>query len=102
MKVIRKDWGEEDMLVMNDAFMMKRLIICAGESTSKHYHTVKRETFYVVDGEGVIDIDGKLIVLRPHIVVHIDSGMIHQTMAKTCLVIIETSTPEFEDVVRLS
>lgn len=50
---VKKNWGQETWIVNNELYCLKKLIVHRGEWTSKglfHYHKLKDETFYVLDG----------------------------------------------------
>jgi len=48
--VIEKPWGREEVIEINDKFMVKRLTMWAGHRCSLQYHNVKKETVYVLSG----------------------------------------------------
>lgn len=56
-----------------------------GEQTSLHYHQIHRETYYLIDGQATLEVDGRLIDLinkfsvepwQPHIVRSSSNGSI--------------------------
>jgi mannose-6-phosphate isomerase len=106
--VVRKHWGEERWLVPEGSpFGFKLISILAGKRTSLQYHRRKEEANLILCGEGRIycadNSDMPLVesVLMPGRIVHIRPGMIHRVEALTDLVIVEVSTPELDDVIRL-
>ena len=50
LKFVRKVWGSEEWLVNNDLYCSKYLNLAKGYQCSLHYHKIKDETFYVLDG----------------------------------------------------
>lgn len=107
MKVIEKPWGKEDVIEINDHYMMKKLTMWKGHRCSLQYHKVKQETIYVLSGQlriiygsakdhlqSKIFGPGEYITLKPEIV--------HRMEAAEDAVYLEASTPEMDDVVRLS
>ena len=61
--IINKSWGFEKIFINTDLYCTKELNIYEGCSTSKHFHKVKHETFYVVQGSANISLytqDGSL------------------------------------------
>ena len=58
IKQVSKRWGGETWLVNNEVenYCGKILHINAGHGTSMHYHFNKHETFYVLEGELLLEI----------------------------------------------
>jgi len=107
MQIIEKPWGKEEVIEINDRYMMKKLTMWKGHRCSLQYHNIKRETIYVLSGQlriytgasqdnlqSKIYTAGETITLVPHV--------IHRMEAVEDSVYLEASTPEMEDVVRLS
>jgi len=57
MKTITKPWGKEELLELNDKYCYKRIYFNAGHQCSLQYHEYKKETIYVVSGEGYIHLE---------------------------------------------
>ena len=51
MDIIEKPWGKEEIIEINDSYMMKKLTMWAGHRCSVQYHNTKRETIYVLSGK---------------------------------------------------
>lgn len=99
-----KHWGNEFLLVKTDKYAMKRLEILPGRSLSKQYHAHKHETLHIVEGFGYAEIEGKFRTIAVGDTLDIPPNTIHRIVASDkCwkLVIIEASTIELNDVVRL-
>ena len=99
-----KHWGIEHLLVKTDKYVMKRLEILPGKSLSKQYHEHKYETLHVVEGCGYAEINGEFRTITVGDTIDLPPKTIHRIMASdSCwrLVIIEASTIELNDVVRL-
>lgn len=107
MQIIEKPWGREEVIEINNRYMVKRLTMWKAHRCSLQYHDVKRETIYVLSGclrvlcgqsEGQLDSrtynPGDFLTLVP--------GVIHRMEAVEDSVYLEASTPEMEDVVRLN
>lgn len=107
MKIIDKPWGKEELIEINDRYMVKKLTMLKGHRCSLQFHKVKRETIYVIGGQlricygfsqekldSRIFVPGEMITLTP--------GIIHRMEAVEDSVYLETSTPEMDDVVRLA
>ena len=51
MKIINKPWGKEEVIEMNEKYMVKKLTMWAGHRCSLQYHNQKKETIYVLEGQ---------------------------------------------------
>ena len=102
-----RDWGKEDLLVLvPKKYSFKRMELKAGKHGGLQYHHKKNECGYMVSGELMLkydDGDGNLVekIVGPGAVYHFPPGSVHQTLAITDCVIIEASTPHFNDRVRV-
>ena len=103
---VDKPWGYELIFAHTDRYVGKILHVNAGEALSLQYHRVKDETLYLAQGEIelVVEEDGSLVstVLKGGDSYHITPGTRHRMVAGAdgCD-IVEVSTPELDDVVRL-
>ena len=108
MKVTEKPWGKEELLANTGKYAMKKITIAGGHRMSLQYHQEKEETIFVVSGLLIVWHSEDFydhITLHPGDVYHVKPGNIHRFGApdrcdKT--VIIECSTCELEDVVRIA
>jgi len=105
---IDKPWGWEKLWAHTDKYAGKFLYIKEGCQLSRQYHEYKEETIYVLKGTLVLETgQGKDIVterLAPGSVYHISPGTIHRFCSPKDhppVELIEVSTPELDDVVRL-
>ena len=109
---VNKPWGYEIRWAINDKYLGKILHINAGHRLSKQYHEHKDETIYVLDGSLLLEIGPHHEVAKledPLIEVvmqgsnrRIMPGIIHRYCAdEGDVTLIEVSTPEIDDVVRL-
>jgi D-sedoheptulose 7-phosphate isomerase len=78
----------------------------AGTRSSLQYHERKRETLYVLEGRARIELETEprgwsILELRAGQGVTIAPGRKHRTEALTDYRVLETSTPEMDDVIRL-
>lgn len=103
-----KPWGHETIWALSDRYVGKSLHINAGHELSVQYHNRKDETVHLLSGEIVYRVqregddvldDMKLKVGESF---RITPGTIHQMIAVTDCDVLEVSTPEIDDVVRLS
>lgn len=101
LQIINKKWGKEYLLDYNKYYAMKRLEIIQGKNISLQYHKIKNETWHIVEGNGTAIISDNIVKISPGSTISIPAGTIHQVRADSNLVIIETSTPELDDIIRL-
>jgi mannose-6-phosphate isomerase len=100
-------WGEEVLLaVVSGRYSLKRLLVRAGCKGGLQYHRLKDEVAVLISGQMIIRTDngsGELIerIVGPGDVVHFAPGVVHQEEAITDCVLIEASTPHFNDRVRV-
>jgi mannose-6-phosphate isomerase-like protein (cupin superfamily) len=105
---VAKPWGHELIWARSERYIGKILHINAGHELSVQYHNRKDETIYLLSGEIVYRVqrDGDDILddvkLRLGESFRIVPGTIHQMIAVTDCDVLEVSTPEIDDVVRLS
>ena len=85
----------------NPYYVVKRLVINPGCQLSLQFHKIKHETWHIVEGTGTAFIIDKTYELKPGQTYVIPSNCVHSVFAATELHIVECSTPEVEDVVRI-
>ena len=106
VKRVEKPWGHELIWAHTDRYVGKVLHIKAGESLSLQYHERKDETIHVLRGRMVFLVGESEDELRE---VELDEGMsfrvqpgtLHRMTAVSDCDLLEASTPELDDVVRL-
>ncbi len=109
VKVVKvpKPWGHETIWAQSDRYVGKILHINAGQELSVQYHNKKDETVYLLSGEIVYRVKSDTdlledVQLRIGESFRITPGTVHQMVALTDCDVLEVSTPELDDVVRLS
>ena len=108
VEVVRvpKPWGHETIWAHSERYVGKILHINAGHELSVQFHRVKDETVYLLSGEIVYRVrNGELLEdmqLKMGEAFRITPGTVHQMVALTDCDVLEVSTPELDDVVRLS
>jgi mannose-6-phosphate isomerase len=107
-KRVEKPWGYELWWARTDRYVGKILHVKRGESLSLQYHNVKDETILVQSGRLLFETrptgeEGELrkLELGPGDVFHITPGTLHRMTGLEDCDIVEVSTPELDDVVRL-
>jgi quercetin dioxygenase-like cupin family protein len=105
VKRVPKPWGYEIIWAHTDRYVGKVLHIDAGHALSVQYHNRKDETIYLLSGEMKywVKLGDELedVRLRQGDAFRITPGTVHYMEAITDCDILEASTPELDDVVRL-
>ena len=105
MRRVPKPWGHEIVFAENERYAGKILHIEPGHRLSLQYHERKDETLYVLTGEVYlqVDVEGELKEMRlgPGDVYRIRPGVRHRMRAESVCELVEVSSPELDDVVRL-
>lgn len=104
-RIVDKPWGYELIWAETDNYVGKVLHINKGHKLSRQYHIVKEETFMIQNGEMYLEIGHptKLEIhnLKVGDVFHCAPNTIHRMVAITDVDVIEISTPQLNDVVRI-
>jgi mannose-6-phosphate isomerase len=103
---IEKPWGFELVWAETEFYVGKLLHVRGGEALSIQYHERKDETLHLLEGEVRLRMGPDLhdmsdVEFRPGQSVRIRPGTIHQMEAVTDCRLLEASTPQLDDVVRL-
>jgi mannose-6-phosphate isomerase len=105
-RTVQKPWGHELIWAETPRYVGKILHIKQGEQLSLQYHRVKDETIMVLSGRLRFEHfeDGQppsSVELQPLEPFHVHPGLRHRMIAVTDTDVVEVSTPELDDVVRL-
>jgi mannose-6-phosphate isomerase-like protein (cupin superfamily) len=102
---VDKPWGYEVIWARTDRYVGKILHIEAGQLLSLQYHNQKDESIYVLAGEIILRIQQDDTLIERRVAegegFHIRPRLVHQFEAVTTADLLEASTPELDDVVRL-
>jgi len=103
---VDKPWGHELIWAHTERYVGKLLVIEAGKRLSLQRHEIKDESILVVSGRLELtleDASGAILVeeLGPGDHRHVSTGRIHRFAAIERCELVEVSTPELDDVVRL-
>ena len=103
---VDKPWGHELIWAHTDRYVGKTLVIETGKRLSLQRHEVKDESILVVSGRLRLWLEGDDGVVRtedlgPGSARHVAVGRIHRYEAIERCELMEVSTPELDDVVRL-
>lgn len=101
-KKIIKPWGWELWFAYSRNYVGKVIFVRKGHRLSRQYHRFKHETVYAHKGTWILEIAGRKKRMRPGDAAVIKPGVIHRFTAPLQDVwLIEVSTPQVKDVVRL-
>jgi mannose-6-phosphate isomerase-like protein (cupin superfamily) len=102
---VDKPWGYELIWARTDRYVGKILHLRAGHVLSLQYHNRKDETMHVLRGEIILRTrPGSALEERRFTAgqsAHIPPKLIHQIEAIVDSDVLEASTPELDDLVRL-
>jgi mannose-6-phosphate isomerase len=104
---VEKPWGHELIWATTERYVGKLLFVKAGESLSLQFHRVKDESWLIHDGRVKVELgsagDALLSqeVVGPGAAFRFRAGTVHRVTALEDTTILEVSTPELDDVVRL-
>ncbi|VVB54252.1 Mannose-6-phosphate isomerase [uncultured archaeon] len=101
VRVVDKPWGREVWWAFEGEYAAKVLEVKKGFRLSLQYHRKKKETMYVLSGSMLLSADGKDYEVAEGESVTILPGVKHRIKALTDLKVLEASTPELDDVVRV-
>jgi mannose-6-phosphate isomerase len=102
---VPKPWGHETIWAHSDRYVGKILHINAGHALSVQYHNRKDETVHLLSGELIyrVKLGDTLeeVMLTKGQSFRITPGTVHQMEAVTDCDVLEASTSELDDIVRL-
>jgi mannose-6-phosphate isomerase len=101
VRVVEKPWGRELWLVVEGEYAGKVLEVRKGCRLSLQYHERKRESMYVLEGRLKLLVDGREELLEVGDSVTIEPEEVHRLEALSDARVVEVSTPQVDDVVRL-
>jgi mannose-6-phosphate isomerase-like protein (cupin superfamily) len=104
---VEKPWGHELWFALTDRYAGKLLHVRAGQRLSVQYHEEKDETSYLLSGRLLLSRGAsadslETTELAPGAVWRNQPGQVHTIEALEDVVVVEVSTPELDDVVRVS
>jgi len=103
---VEKPWGYELVFASTERYCGKIIFVKAGEQLSLQFHRAKDETIFVQSGRAEFEIGDPggpldVEVVGPGRAFHLRAGTVHRIRALEDTVLLEVSTPETDDVVRL-
>ena len=106
LRRVEKPWGHELIWALTDRYCGKSIVIETGRRLSLQYHEAKDESLFVVSGRLRLHLenaDGEMTTreMGPGEAAHVKVGRRHRFEAIERVELIEVSTPELSDVVRI-
>jgi mannose-6-phosphate isomerase-like protein (cupin superfamily) len=104
---VDKPWGYELIWAQTEIYVGKVLFVRAGESLSLQFHREKDESWLVQSGRAKLELGAvgaavlKEEVIAPGAAFHYSPGTVHRVTAIEDTTILEVSTTQLDDVVRL-
>ena len=103
---VPKPWGEEQIWALTDRYCGKLITIETGRRLSLQLHERKDEAILVIAGRLRLllengDGEDEVLELGPGQSAHVPVGRRHRFEAIERVELVEVSTPELEDVIRL-
>jgi mannose-6-phosphate isomerase len=104
---VEKPWGHELIWARSEHYAGKLLFVRAGHSLSLQFHREKDESWYVLEGRAELELGEageavlKTEVVSPGASFRFPPGTVHRVRAVEDTTILEVSTPQLDDVVRL-
>ncbi len=107
VRKVEKPWGYELIWALTDTYCGKVLFVRAGHSLSLQFHRQKDEAWLVQSGRAKLELGNagdtmlKEEVIGAGAAFHYAPGTVHRLTAIEDTTILEVSTPQLDDVVRL-
>ncbi len=106
-KRVDKPWGYELIWALADRYCGKLLVVRGGHALSLQFHREKDESWYILEGRAELELASAgekattTEVVTPGAAFRFTPGTVHRVRALEDTTILEVSTPELDDVVRL-
>jgi mannose-6-phosphate isomerase len=103
---VEKPWGWELVWAETERYVGKLLFVRAGEALSLQYHERKDESWLVREGLARLELGEvggplEVVEIRPGDAFHYRPGTVHRITALEDTLVLEVSTTELDDVVRV-
>lgn len=97
IETIKKVWGYEIIIANNDLYCGKILCLFPRYRCSIHYHKEKVETFYILSGLVLMEVEGQEFIMRPQSIIDLPPGTKHRFTGLQSSEIVEFSTKDFPE-----
>jgi len=99
--IVDKPWGREIWYAHEERYAGKVLEVTKGHALSLQKHERKQETMYLQSGRLLYHFNGVDFEMAPGQCITVNPGDVHRIEALEDAVILEVSTPELDDIIRL-
>lgn len=106
MKIVEKPWGRELWIAHTDKYALKIIEVKKGHRSSLQYHVKKHEHIYI--DSGILQVEWEndnnemeTLILKAGDIIENKPGRKHRVTPLEDVRLIEVSTPELDDVVRV-
>ena len=115
MEIVKKPWGKEELLEINDNYVVKRLTMNKGHQCSLQYHEKKIESNFLIEGKATLvfkknskinnlkvkkhDLSKKMV--KSPCVINVSPPGLHRLIAESKIRLLEVSSPHLDDVIRV-
>ena len=101
-----RPWGVYTVLDEGVGHKVKRIVVGSGKRLSYQFHQHRAEHWFVVQGDGLVTLDGESVGVRKGATVQVPAGVAHriQNVGDEDLVFIEVQHGDYfgeDDIVRL-
>ncbi|MBN1824454.1 MAG: N-acetylneuraminate synthase family protein [Endomicrobiales bacterium] len=83
--------------IINRGYCKKLIVVVPGQKHPEQHHKVKEETFHVLYGDIILELDGKKRDLKPGEIITIEKGVKHMFSSKNGAIIEEISSTHFTE-----
>jgi len=97
MEYHEKIWGKEKWICNNEKYCCKILYLKKGYRCSYHYHKLKDETFYILKGRVLINVNYNITKMKKESIINIWPKTKHAFAGIEDSIILEISTQHFEE-----
>lgn len=104
---VEKPWGHELIWAKAEDYAGKLLFVRSGQALSLQFHREKDESWYLLEGRAELELGqaGEAVlkseVVGPGAAFRFRPGTVHRVRAIEDTTILEVSTPQLDDIVRL-
>ena len=103
---VDKPWGSELIWALTDRYCGKIITIETGQRLSLQYHERKDEWVHVLSGRLRLELENDAGQMEAHVLgpgesLHVPVPRRHRFASEERVVLVEVSSPEIDDVVRL-
>ncbi|MBI4345255.1 MAG: phosphomannose isomerase type II C-terminal cupin domain [Elusimicrobia bacterium] len=101
-----RPWGTWEILAVDPAYKIKRIVVRPGQRLSYQKHAKRREIWTAAAGQGLVTLDGAQLLLKAGDTVDVPVGAAHRVAnpGKTDFVFLEVQLGSYfgeDDIVRL-